>query len=68
VLPGAGLHRTISIYYAATFGGLTLGSWLWGAVAQGHSLMLAMAGSGIALAIVAATALLFPLRETTPAE
>jgi MFS family permease len=60
--------RTISIYYAATFGGLTLGSWLWGAVAQGHSLMLAMAGSGIALAIVAATALLFPLRETTPAE
>ncbi len=60
--------RTISIYYAATFGGLTLGSWLWGAVAQGHSLMLAMAGSGIGMGIVAVTALIFPLRETTPTE
>lgn len=60
--------RTISIYYAATFGGLTLGSWLWGAVAQYHSLTLAMAASGLTMAAVAAAALAFPLRETTPTE
>jgi MFS family permease len=60
--------RTISIYYAATFGGLTLGSWLWGAIAQGHSLTLAMAASGLCMAAVAISALIFPLRETPPAE
>ncbi len=60
--------RTISIYYAATFGGLTLGSWLWGAIAQGHSLTLAMAASGLCMAAVAVSALIFPLRETTPTE
>lgn len=60
--------RTISIYYAATFGGLTLGSWLWGAVAQGHSLTLAMAGSGLALVCVAAMGLLYPLRESMAPE
>jgi len=58
--------RTISIYYAATFGGLTLGSWLWGAVTQAHSLTLAMAASGLAMLLVAAISLAFPLRETTP--
>ena len=60
--------RTISIYYAATFGGLTLGSWLWGAIAQGHSLTLAMAASGLCMAAVAISALIFPLREAPPAE
>lgn len=60
--------RTIAVYYAATFGGLTLGSWLWGAVAQGHSLTLAMALSGLGMAAVAVTALIYPLRETAPTE
>jgi MFS family permease len=60
--------RTISIYYGATFGGLTLGSWLWGAIAQGFGLPTAMAASGIAMLLVAAAGLVFPLRESNPAE
>ncbi len=58
--------RTISIYYGATFGGLTLGSWLWGAIAQGYGLPAAMAASAVALALTAAAGLVFPLRESTP--
>ena len=64
----AGVGRTISIYYGATFGGLTLGSWLWGAIAQSHGLPTAMAASGGALLLVAAAGLVFPLRESTPTE
>jgi MFS family permease len=60
--------RTISLYYGATFGGLTLGSWLWGVVAQSHSLAAAMTASGIAMALVAIAGLVFPLRESTPSE
>jgi len=60
--------RTISIYYGATFGGLTIGSWLWGTIAQSHSLTAAMAASGIAMALVAIAGLIFPLRESNPSQ
>ncbi|AMX95429.1 MULTISPECIES: MFS transporter [Mesorhizobium] len=55
--------RTISIYYALIDGGIAAGSWVWGTVAQNHSLTLALEGSAGALLLVAATGLLFPLRE-----
>ncbi|OWK20061.1 hypothetical protein AJ88_35800 [Mesorhizobium amorphae CCBAU 01583] len=55
--------RTISIYYALIDGGIALGSWVWGTVAQNHSLTLALEGSAGALLLVAAAGVLFPLPE-----
>ncbi len=36
------LGRCLSIYSAITFGGLSLGAWVWGAVADWHSVAFAM--------------------------
>lgn len=55
--------RTISIYYALTYGGIAAGSWFWGAVAEEFSLTWALGGSAGALALVAATGLFMPLIE-----
>ncbi|MER8996166.1 MFS transporter [Mesorhizobium sp. M0678] len=60
--------RTISIYYALIDGGIAAGSWLWGTEAQNHSLTLALEGSAGALLLVAATGILFPLRERRESE
>jgi predicted MFS family arabinose efflux permease len=40
--PEAILGRCLSIYSAVTFGGMALGSWLWGAVADWTSLSIAL--------------------------
>ncbi|MER9083029.1 MFS transporter [Mesorhizobium sp. M0895] len=60
--------RTISIYYALIDGGIAAGSWIWGTVAQNHSLTLALEGSAGALLLVAAIGVLFPLRERRESE
>ncbi|BCH19139.1 MFS transporter [Mesorhizobium sp. L-2-11] len=60
--------RTISIYYALIDGGIAAGSWVWGTVAQNHSLTLALEGSAGALLLVVATGALFPLRERRESE
>lgn len=60
--------RTISIYYALTYGGIAAGSWLWGTVAQHYSVAWAMAGSGGAMLLVAATGLWLPIRESRELE
>ncbi|MFK0692111.1 MFS transporter [Mesorhizobium sp. IMUNJ 23033] len=60
--------RTISIYYALIDGGIAAGSWVWGMVAQNHSLAWALAGSAGALLLVAAAGVLFPLRERHESE
>ncbi len=57
------LGRTLSIYYAMTYGGLALGSWLWGSIADEFSLSAAFALSTLALAGVAAVGLVRPLRD-----
>ncbi|MGI4876023.1 MAG: MFS transporter [Janthinobacterium lividum] len=46
--------RTLAVYQMVTFGGLAVGSWLWGHVAAAHGVPLAMAAS-------AATMLVGPL-------
>ncbi len=38
--------RTLSIYQTASFGGMTVGSWLWGAVAESYGTPIALAVSG----------------------
>lgn len=53
--------RSLSIYYALTYGGIAAGSWLWGAVAENHSLSMALEGSAGALLLVAAAGLLLPI-------
>ncbi|RWP86668.1 MAG: MFS transporter [Mesorhizobium sp.] len=60
--------RTISIYYASIYGGIATGSWVWGTVAQNHSLPWALEGSAGALLLVAAAGVLFPLRERLESE
>ncbi|TIO74082.1 MFS transporter [Mesorhizobium sp.] len=60
--------RTIAIYYAFIDGGIAAGSWVWGTVAENHSLSLALEGSAAALLLVAASGVLFPLRERRDSE
>jgi hypothetical protein len=36
------LGRCLSIYSATTFGGMSLGAWVWGALADWHSVAFAM--------------------------
>lgn len=49
--PDAILGRCLSIYQAATFGGMALGSWVWGAVADWQSLSFALHAGSIVLVI-----------------
>lgn len=55
--------RTISIYYALTYGGIAAGSWLWGTTAQNYSLAMALEASAGALVLVAAIGLILPIGE-----
>lgn len=59
--PEAILGRCLSIYQAVTFGGMALGSWLWGFVADWQSLSFALHGAGAFLAVT-----LVPLRLFAP--
>ena len=49
--------RALAFYQAATFGGMTLGSWIWGEVAEAHGLRTALLGAALALAVGAAAGL-----------
>ncbi|MER9953176.1 MFS transporter, partial [Mesorhizobium sp. M0047] len=53
--------RTLSIYYALTYGGMATGSWIWGTVAQNYSLTWALEGAAAALLLVAAAGKLLPI-------
>ncbi|WP_192359093.1 MFS transporter [Mesorhizobium mediterraneum] len=54
--------RTLSIYYALSAGGMAAGSWIWGSVAQNYSLTSALEGAAGALLLVAAAAIVLPIR------
>ncbi|MGY5809961.1 MFS transporter [Rhizobium sp. LEGMi198b] len=60
--------RTISIYSALTNGGIAAGSWLWGAVAQNHSLSVAFGCSTGAILLVAALGLKLPISNRSESE
>lgn len=49
--PDAILGRCLSIYQAVTFGGMALGSWTWGALADWQSLRFALHAGSIALVV-----------------
>lgn len=49
--PEAILGRCLSIYQAVTFGGMAVGSWLWGLVADWRDLPFALHAAGVFLAV-----------------
>ncbi|AWC22721.1 enterobactin exporter EntS [Aminobacter sp. MSH1] len=57
--------RALSIYQMATFGGMALGSWVWGLIAEGHGPATALIVAGIVMLAGAAIGFLLPLPEHT---
>ncbi|HUG62077.1 MAG TPA: MFS transporter, partial [Methylomirabilota bacterium] len=55
--------RALSIYQTATFGGMALGSWIWGFVAEQQSAGVALLASGALMLAGAALGLLLELPE-----
>jgi len=53
--------RALALYQMAAFGGMALGSWVWGSIAEGHGVTVALAASAIAQLLCAAVGLRFPL-------
>ncbi|MBP1885127.1 MFS transporter [Sinorhizobium mexicanum] len=53
--------RTLSIYYALSYGGMAAGSWIWGAVAQNYVLTIAFEGAAAVLLLVAAAVFVLPI-------
>jgi predicted MFS family arabinose efflux permease len=43
--------RSLAIYQMVVFGGMAIGSWIWGEVAENISLVVALATSGVLLAL-----------------
>lgn len=55
--------RALSIYQMATFGGIALGSWIWGLTADAHGAATALVIAGAAMLVGAAIGLVLPLPE-----
>jgi MFS family permease len=53
--------RALSIYQTATFGGMAVGSWVWGAVADSYGPAYALAGSAAMLVLCAIAGLRFAI-------
>ncbi|WP_413990693.1 MFS transporter [Labrys okinawensis] len=60
--------RTISIYSAFTYGGIAAGSWLWGTIAENHSLSWALGASAGASLVVAALGFKLPISNRFESE
>ncbi|MDG4881731.1 MFS transporter [Mesorhizobium sp. WSM4884] len=57
--------RVLSIYQTATFGGIALGSWIWGVVADAHSAETALMVAAIAMLAGGAIGFILPLPQQT---
>nr|WP_188791699.1 MFS transporter [Salipiger pallidus] len=55
--------RAIALYQSASFGGMALGSWLWGAVSDGQTLAIALGGAAVTLVLAGLVGLHRPLPE-----
>lgn len=53
--------RALSLYQAGTFGGMALGSWLWGALAEAQGLPAALEAAAAALLVGGAMSLRLPM-------
>ncbi|RWD63288.1 MFS transporter [Mesorhizobium sp.] len=57
--------RVLSIYQTATFGGIALGSWIWGVVADAHGAETALIAAAVAMLAGAAIGFVLPLPKQT---
>ncbi|CDX11408.1 putative integral membrane efflux protein [Mesorhizobium sp. ORS 3324] len=57
--------RVLSIYQTATFGGIALGSWIWGVVADAHGAETALMVAAVAMLAGGAIGLVLPLPQQT---
>ncbi|MER8384036.1 MFS transporter [Mesorhizobium sp. M1428] len=55
--------RLLSVYQTATFGGIALGSWVWGVVADAHGAEVALMAASVAMLAGGAIGLLLPLPQ-----
>lgn len=55
--------RVLSVYQTATFGGIALGSWIWGVVADAHGAETALIAAAITMLAGGAIGLLLPLPQ-----
>lgn len=55
--------RALSLYQTATFGGMALGSWVWGTTADAFGTGYALISAGVVLLVCAAMGLRFALPE-----
>jgi MFS family permease len=58
--------RVLSIYQTSTFGGMALGSWIWGVVADSHGAPTALIAAAIAMLAGSAIGFVLPLPQHTP--
>ncbi|MGV8923983.1 MAG: MFS transporter [Thermomonas sp.] len=56
--------RALSIYQMAAFGGLAAGSWLWGEVAAGESVTVALLAASVVMLACAALGVWLPVAQT----
>jgi predicted MFS family arabinose efflux permease len=61
--PRHAVGRVTATSTTVVFGGMALGSWIWGHVAAGIGLQAAIAGSGAAMILVAGIGLALPMPE-----
>jgi MFS family permease len=57
--------RALSIYQMATFGGIALGSWIWGVVAETHGVEAALIASSLTMLAGGAIGFAVPLPQLT---
>ncbi|WFP65176.1 MFS transporter [Mesorhizobium sp. WSM4904] len=57
--------RVLSIYQTATFGGIALGSWIWGVVADAHGAETALMVAAVAMLAGGAIGFILPLPQQT---
>lgn len=53
--------RIVALVSSLTFGGIALGSWLWGHFAESYGVAAALAGSGGAMIVLPLIGLLLPM-------
>ena len=57
--------RVLSIYQMATFGGIAVGSWIWGVAADAHGAPVALMAAAVAMLAGGALGLVVPLPQLT---
>ncbi|HEY4203049.1 MAG TPA: MFS transporter [Devosiaceae bacterium] len=58
--------RALSLYQTASFGGMALGAWFWGLLADGYDLKVSLVVAGLALLAGGALGLLLALPQQVP--